>query len=483
MTIRLGIDIGMCFAKAAFISDNQMTLLRDPTSQSVQYPSSIYVDPQGRFVAGADAEAQRLHDPTHYRRYFKWNVYAQPELIDGRPVSYEDMMIAIITKMKRDFESMYGGLTSAAITVPGSYDFSLRKLISIACQRAGLRKVELIDGPAAVVKWYSLDSALVDEEPILVYNLGGCFDAAIVRKRGASYVAQGLPAVGENGSSVSGNYRIGGVEFDKKIYSHLENYLVQQVDSAWGDYLSTRNTTQEAMQARAHLRNVSQDLKHQLSVSEQSTLLFDPGISGLNAASCTLSRADFAAMIAPLIEKTIQHCRALVQRYVGRDQLSRVILVGGGANIPLVEATLAQQFARPVYKVTHTTIEAQGAAMYGTTQSSIFAVGRQIVKSLEDLADLFINELEPRPAVPMLTYKEAISYFTISLPPDPKVQKGAMLRQVVPYGVIFTQVFLDEQNHPVLRPDGQPYGRRLFVGQLDNELRNTFGSKQVVLVE
>lgn len=484
MVARLGIDIGMCCSKAAFILDNQITLLRDPFNYKTLYPSSIYVDQQGRLSAGAEAETQRLLDPAHYRRYFKWDLREKPELIGGRSVSYEEMMLAIITTMKRDFEDQHGAFSSAILTVPSTYARPQRDLIFAACQKAGLGAVNIIDGPAAVAERYSLDNPLLDEEPLLVYNLGGCFDAAIVKRKGSRYVSQSLSITGQDRVTASGDYNLGGMAFDKKIYDYLEKYLIE-IDPAWSEYLSVKNLQQEARQARASLRHVSQNIKHQLSTSEQSTVSFEPGIVGMQPVSCSLSRTEFNALIAPFIDRTIHYCRVLMQQYLnGWNQLSKIVLVGGGANIPVVQATLAQQFARPVHTMTDTTIEAQGAAMYRNAQiPSLLEVGRQTIKSLANLADLFLNDLEPRPMIAVMTYKEAIGYFTTNLPPDPRVQKGAMLQRTVPYGVVFTQVFLDENNYPVLRPDGQPYGRKIFVEQLDNELRNTFGSKLVVLVE
>ena len=45
------------------------------------------------------------------------------------------------------------------------------------------------------------------------------------------------------------------------------------------------------------------------------------------------------------------------------------------------------------------------------------------------------------------------------------------------------QVFLDRENDLVLRPDGKPYGRQLVVRELDAELRDTFGNKDLIIVE
>lgn len=82
-----------------------------------------------------------------------------------------------------------------------------------------------------------------------------------------------------------------------------------------------------------------------------------------------------------------------------------------------------------------------------------------------------------------LSYEMAISYFIQDRPTDERVVKGAMLLQDHPQGKLLTQLFLDKNNDLVCDQTGKPYGRRLIVENLDNELRETFGDKDIVVVE
>jgi hypothetical protein len=85
--------------------------------------------------------------------------------------------------------------------------------------------------------------------------------------------------------------------------------------------------------------------------------------------------------------------------------------------------------------------------------------------------------------IPILTYESAIQYFVADRPTNSRVKKGAILHQSHPQGHQIVQVFLDTQNNLVLRADGKPYGRQLVARELDEELRDTFGDKDLIIVE
>jgi len=82
-----------------------------------------------------------------------------------------------------------------------------------------------------------------------------------------------------------------------------------------------------------------------------------------------------------------------------------------------------------------------------------------------------------------MSYSEAMRDFLEQRPRGPNIAKGAMLLQPHPQGNLLTQVFLDEKNDLACDPTGKPYGRRLVVRNLDQELDTTFGDKDLVVVE
>ncbi|HBE49828.1 MAG TPA: hypothetical protein DDW76_13795 [Cyanobacteria bacterium UBA11369] len=93
------------------------------------------------------------------------------------------------------------------------------------------------------------------------------------------------------------------------------------------------------------------------------------------------------------------------------------------------------------------------------------------------------NVVQIPQVIPIITYEETIKYFITARPKDPRVRKGAILRQPHPQGYHLAQVFLDKNNQIVLSPNGVPYGRQLVTRELDEELLDVFGNKKLIIVE
>lgn len=107
---------------------------------------------------------------------------------------------------------------------------------------------------------------------------------------------------------------------------------------------------------------------------------------------------------------------------------------------------------------------------------------------LRELADAIFRMMKGIPELlwPMqvFSYREALEYFIEERPNDPRITKGAILRQSLSDGrMVIIEVFLDHHNMPVSAPYGRPYGRWLVVGMIDEELWRAFGRTNLILVE
>jgi len=99
------------------------------------------------------------------------------------------------------------------------------------------------------------------------------------------------------------------------------------------------------------------------------------------------------------------------------------------------------------------------------------------------LGELLRDILTLPDVIPLITFKEAITYFVSNRPNDPKIKRGAILRQPHRQGHHIIQMFLDKNNELVCDSANQPYGRQLVAIKLDDELLETFGDKNVIMVE
>ncbi len=95
------------------------------------------------------------------------------------------------------------------------------------------------------------------------------------------------------------------------------------------------------------------------------------------------------------------------------------------------------------------------------------------------LKDLF----KVREVISVMTYENAVKYFVTERPSDLKVKRGAILKQHHQQGYYLAQVFLDSYNNVLCQTNGKPYGRQLVVRELDEELRDVFGDKDLIIVE
>ena len=127
--------------------------------------------------------------------------------------SPEEISSQVLRKLAGD-ASKYIGQTvnQAVVTVPAYFNDDQRQATKDAGKIAGLEVLRIINEPTAASLAYGLDKK--DNERILVFDLGGgTFDVSILE------VGDGIFEV----LSTSGDTRLGGDNFDKKIVDYIVN--------------------------------------------------------------------------------------------------------------------------------------------------------------------------------------------------------------------------------------------------------------------
>ncbi len=95
------------------------------------------------------------------------------------------------------------------------------------------------------------------------------------------------------------------------------------------------------------------------------------------------------------------------------------------------------------------------------------------------LVELFRQE----ETVDVLTFAEAIQFFTRHRPADARVARGAILRRQDPRGTLIFQVFLDEGGQPLFDLPEGARGRKVRVRMMDEELEEAFDGSDLIVVE
>lgn len=279
--------------------------------------------------------------------------------MEGRSYSSEELSAEVLKALKsfitdEDFKSV-------VITVPAKFS-ALQKTATIeAAKLAGFNHVELLQEPIAAAMAYGLTAAQKDGYWLVFDFGGGTFDAALIK------VEDGIIQVFDT----EGDNYLGGKNLDYAIvdeiimpYLHdnysIEGYLIDPVK---------KEILRDAMKTYA------EKVKNQLSFKESEDVISDLGELGEDEdgeefeLDLSITQEEVYKVMRPLFQKAVDICKDLLKRNnLTKDQLSKLILVGGPTHSPLVRQMLREQVTSNVdTSINPMTAVAEGAALYAST--------------------------------------------------------------------------------------------------------------------
>jgi molecular chaperone DnaK len=335
MSYQLGIDLGTTYTAAAVSraterqhADPDMVSLGD---RAVQVPSVLYLAPDGAIVVGEAAERRAATDPDRVVREFKRQVGDEiPLVVGGTPYpAHELSAILVAWVVQRVAEREGGPAGRIALTHPASWGAHKKELLQGALAARGLNVTFLAEPQAAALS-YAAAERVGRGSTIAVYDLGGgTFDSAVVRKNG-TFELLGRP---------EGVDRLGGVDFDDAVFTHVRE--------AVGEAFDRLDPADESVVAAvSRLRRECKEAKEALSAdTEVRIAVLLPGLQ----TAVRLTRGEFEAMIRPQLEESVDALRrAVTSAGLAPADLSAVLLVGGSSRIPLVAQSVSAAFDRPV---------------------------------------------------------------------------------------------------------------------------------------
>ncbi len=232
----------------------------------------------------------------------------------------------ILQKLKKDAEDYLGQpVTDAVITVPAYFDDAQRKATKDAGRIAGLNVERIINEPTAAALAYGLDNA--QPQKILVYDLGGgTFDVSVIE------ISEGMIEV----LATSGNNRLGGDDYDKRVTDYLIREFQQQEGVRLDrDPVAMKRVVEEAEKAKISLSTATE--------VEINLPYIATGRSGPLHLDMRLTRAKFEELTRDLTESTAGPVRnALSDAGIQASDLGKVLLVGGSTRMPAVQAKVRQ---------------------------------------------------------------------------------------------------------------------------------------------
>src|SRR5690606_4707257 len=208
----------------------------------------------------------------------------------------------------------------------------------------------IINEPTAAALAYGLDKT-DKEQTILVFDLGGgTFDVSVL------HLAEGTFEV----ISTAGDNRLGGDDFDERIY----NYLAQEFKKEHGiDILKDKMALQR-------LKDAAEKAKKELSTLTQTTVslpFITMGPAGPLHLETTVTRAKFNELTKDLVDRTMGPVRrALSDAKLTAKDIDQILLVGGSTRIPAVQEAVTRELGKePNKSVNPDEVVAMGAAIQG----------------------------------------------------------------------------------------------------------------------
>lgn len=247
-------------------------------------------------------------------------------------ITPEEIYIYILQKIKNDIEvKLSQKVDKAVISVPAHFNQTQRNATLEAAKKSGFQVLQLFNEPTAAALAYYFENQEASDGYSLVYDLGGgTFDVSVLKRLTLNHAHLAIDIIGVDGDS-----HLGGRDFDNLLVDHVCDVLLQK-------YKYNPRTDRRAMR---RLRNECEELKKDLSFSEQSTLVLTGFIKKVYTIEISVTRQQFEVMSCQWFKRTIdivENCLKSVK--LTKSDIKDVILAGGSTRIPKIQQMLSEFF-------------------------------------------------------------------------------------------------------------------------------------------
>ena len=347
----IGIDLGTTNSCCAVLEGGTPTVIANAEGDRTT-PSVVAFTKKGDELVGIQAKRQAVTNADNTIASIKRLMGTNKKVkANGKEYTPEEISAKILAKIKKDAESYLGEpVTKAVITVPAYFNDAERQATKNAGKIAGLEVERIVNEPTAAALAYGLDKQ--DKlQTILVYDLGGgTFDVSILELGDGVYEVK----------STSGNNRLGGDDFDKRVMDYIAEEIKKETGAdVTGDQMAMQRIKDEAEKAKKDLSNAT-----------MATISL-PFIAQVNGSPVNyegeLSRAKFESLNKDLFDSTLESVRkALKDAKLSASDINQVVLVGGSTRIPYIQDLVKKELGKePNKSVNPDEVVAMGAAIQG----------------------------------------------------------------------------------------------------------------------
>jgi actin-like ATPase involved in cell morphogenesis len=329
----LGIDLGTTFTAAATWRNGHAET-QSLGSRTAAIPSVVFLKEDETFLTGEAATRRGLIEPNRLAREFKRRLGdTTPIMLAGAPYSAEALLAQLLRTVVDEVTRREGGKpTATSVSHPANWGHYKTDLLLQAVRLAGIEEpVSFTTEPEAAAVFYAQQQRVDPGAIVAVYDLGGgTFDAAVLRKATVGFEILGRP---------EGIERLGGIDFDAAVFSHVSRALGTKLAELDED-------DPGVIAAVARLRDECIAAKEALSSDTDVAI---PVLLPNLTTDVRLTRAELEAMVRPSVHGSIAALkRALESAKIAPEQLHSVLLVGGSSRMPIVSQLVGTELGRPV---------------------------------------------------------------------------------------------------------------------------------------
>ena len=389
----VGIDLGTTFSLAAYVENGRPVVVRDEYGKAL-VPSVISFFDDGAVLVGSAARDRALSDPEHTifsvkRLMGRTLADLEKELkliphqlveremdggrkvlrvrIAGREYTPEELSALILKEVRQ----RAGNPSKAVVTVPAYFDDAQRQATRDAGRIAGLDVLRIVNEPTAAALAYGLDRKQAGT--VAVYDLGGgTFDCSVLSLQDGVFKVL----------STNGDTYLGGDDFDRLLMEHSAHTTGFNLSNKFPFVIQVLRDAAEKAKIelstadRVKMLGVRPDWPWEDEARERKLEPSEQQVNGTPPYSwLTITRAEFEALIAPLIDRSIAKCKAALRDAgLSPADVNEVVLVGGSTRIPYVRRRVEEFFGRkPHTELNPDEVVAMGAAI----QADILTTGRR----------------------------------------------------------------------------------------------------------